>query len=342
MPRIFRRTFRRRLSQFSLGFLFLLAASGSQVFAQDIAPPTQPPTQPSAKPPAKKHSSRTPKLPPDTFILVGAGDIAGCPDSSGAEATAKLIEKIPGTVFATGDLAYESGSLKEFQTCYQRTWGRFKDRTRPSPGNHEYNGTEATGYFEYWGTRAGEPRKGYYSYDLGRWHIIALNTNCNDKALGGCDEGSPQETWLRADLAAHPNSCTLAYGHHALFSSGVFSHHAIRPQLRPLWRDLYAAHADLVIAAHEHSYERFSPQDPDGKADPENGITEIVAGTGGRSHTLLGYATPNSVVRNDNTYGVLKLTLSPEGYRFEFIPEARGTFRDSGSGTCHAAPTATQ
>jgi hypothetical protein len=326
------------LSQLVLGFLLLFATTESRAFAQATAPPTHPPPSP----PIKNHSRRVPKLPPDTFILVGAGDIAGCPDSSGAEATAKLIDKMPGTVFAAGDLAYESGSLKEFQTCYQRTWGKFKDRTRPSPGNHEYNGTEAVGYFQYWGTQAGEPRKGYYSYDLGRWHIIALNTNCNDQALGGCDEGSPQETWLREDLAAHPNSCTLAYGHHALFSSGVFSKHAIRPQLRPLWRDLYAAHADLVIAAHEHSYERFGPQDPDGHADSQNGITEIVAGTGGRSHTLLGMATANSVVRNDNTYGVLKLTLSPAGYRFEFIPEAGRIFRDSGSGTCHTSSTPAQ
>jgi hypothetical protein len=323
-----------RLVPFSFGFLLLLALIGIPAIAQV--------TTPSPQTSSKKHFKHPPKAELDTFTLVGAGDIAGCPDTSGAEATAKLLDKIPGTVFAAGDLAYESGSLREFQTCYGRTWGKFKDRTRPAPGNHEYNGTDAAGYFQYWGTQAGEPQKGYYSYDLGQWHVIVLNTNCGDRILGGCGEGSPQETWLRADLEAHPNSCKLAYGHHALFSSGVFPKHAIRPALRPLWQDLYAAHADLIIAAHEHSYERFAPQDPDGHADPQNGIPEIVVGTGGRSHTALGFETPNSVVRNADTYGVLKLTLSPGNYRWEFVPEAGRTFRDSGSGTCHTASAAAQ
>jgi len=323
-----------RVVQFGFGFLLVFGLIGIRVSAQ--VTPLSPQTS------IKKQFKHTLKAQSDTFILVGAGDIAGCPDTSGAEATAKLIDKIPGTVFAAGDLVYESGSVREFQTCYGRTWGKFKDRTRPTPGNHEYNGTEAVGYFQYWGTQAGEPQKGYYSYDLGQWHIIVLNTNCGDRTLGGCGEGSPQEIWLRADLDAHPNTCKLAYGHHALFSSGVFPKHAIQPALRPLWQDLYTAHADLIIAAHEHSYERFAPQDPDGHADPQNGIPEIVVGTGGRSHTILGFETPNSVVRNADTYGVLKLTLSPGNYRWEFVPEAGRTFRDSGSGTCHTATPAAQ
>jgi hypothetical protein len=283
----------------------------------------------------KKHPSER------TFVLVGAGDIASCKNPEGAQATAKLIEQIPGTVFADGDLAYEKGSAEEFKDCYDPAWGRFKDRTKPALGNHEYVDPTASGYFEYWGTKAGLPGKGYYSYDLGDWHIVVLNTNCDAKDLGGCAAGSPQETWLKEDLAKHPKACILAYGHHALFSSGLFKKHAVHPELKQLWEDLYAAHADLVLAGHEHSYERFAPQDPEGKANPANGIREIVAGTGGRSHDLLGFATPNSEIRNWETFGVLKLTLSPGKYTWEFIPEEGKTFHDSGSGVCHNYPTET-
>jgi hypothetical protein len=297
--------------------------------------------EPAVKRPAtpKTSSKSAKKKSSDTNTLVGAGDIVGCSDLSGAEATAKLIDAIPGTVFAAGDLAYQRGTLEEFQKCYGPTWGRFKARTRPTPGNHEYNGATATGYFRYWDGRAGELGKGYYSYDLGEWHIVVLNTNCESKELGGCAEGSPEESWLKEDLAAHPSACTLAYGHHALFSSGLFPKHAEHPELRAFWQDLYDAHADLVLAGHEHSYERFAPQNPQGDPDPEHGIREIVVGTGGRSHTPLGYAKPNSEVRDDKTYGVLKLTLSPGKYRWEFIPIPGKTFRDSGEGTCHAQPS---
>lgn len=273
-------------------------------------------------------------------VLVGAGDIASCMNLEGATATAKLLEQIPGTVFAAGDLAYESGSPYEFEHCYDPTWGRFKSRTKPALGNHEYQQGPAQGYFDYWGAQAGPRDKGYYSYELGAWHIVVLNTNCGINKLGGCGAGSPEETWLKADLAAHPHACILAYGHHALFSSGLFKSHAAHPKLKQFWEDLYAAHADLVLAGHEHSYERFAPQDPERHADPKHGIREIVAGTGGRSHDLLGFATPNSEVRNWDTYGVLKLTLAPGKYTWEFIPEEGKTFRDSGSGVCHNQPTA--
>jgi hypothetical protein len=272
------------------------------------------------------------------FVLVGAGDIASCKSPEGARATAKLIEQIPGTVFAAGDLAYESGSPDEFEFCYGPTWGKFKDRTKPALGNHEYVNPTAHGYFDYWGTQAGPRGKGYYSFDLGGWHIVALNTNCYVKSLGGCGQGSSQETWLKEDLSRHTNACIIAYGHHALFSSGIFKKHAVHPELKQLWQDLYAAHADLVLAGHEHSYERFAPQDPDGKADAQHGIREIVVGTGGRSHDLLGFATPNSEVRDWDTYGVLKLTLDAGKYTWEFIPEEGRSFRDSGSGVCHNQP----
>jgi len=281
------------------------------------------------------------RLAEQSFVLVGAGDIASCKNPEGAEATAKLIEQIPGTVFAAGDLAYEKGSAEDFKNCYDPAWGRFKDRTKPALGNHEYVDPTASGYFQYWGAQAGQAGKGYYSYDLGGWHIVVLNTNCDAKNLGGCAAGSPEETWLKEDLAKHPKACLLAYGHHALFSSGIFKRHAVHPELKQLWEDLYAAHADLVLAGHEHSYERFALQDPEGKADPANGIREIVAGTGGRNHDLLGFATPNSEIRDWDSFGVLKLTLSPGKYIWEFIPEEGKSFHDSGSGVCHNNPTET-
>jgi acid phosphatase type 7 len=282
---------------------------------------------------AKVAKSRT-----GTSVLVGAGDIAGCSSLAGAVATAKLIEKIPGTVFAAGDLAYERGTAEEFSKCYGTTWGKFKERTRPVPGNHEYNSKGGLAYFAYWGDRAGPSGKGYYSYDLGNWHVVALNTNCDAPIVGGCGAGSEQEKWLKQDLAAHPQSCIVAYGHHALFSSGLLKKHAVHPELRDLWRDLYAAHADLMLAGHEHSYERFAPQDPDGGSDAENGIREIVVGTGGRSHSPLGEPLPNSEARNADTFGVLKVTLSAEKYLWEFIPvNGENGFHDSGEGTCHVA-----
>jgi len=304
--------------------------------------PTQTQTPHAADRPKHSEAKRKKKQAQDgTFVLVGAGDIASCQSPEGARATAKLIEQTPGTVFAAGDLAYEKGSATEFKTCYDPTWGRFKERTRPALGNHEYGvpGAGAHAYFEYWGTRAGPAGKGYYSYDLGAWHIVVLNTNCGFRNVGGCDKDSQQEMWLKEDLREHPNACILAYGHHALFSSGVFKRHAVHPELLQLWADLYAAHADLVLAGHEHSYERFAPQDPEGHADPTHGIREIVVGTGGRSHDPLGFATPNSEVREWETFGVLKLTLTAGKYAWEFIPEEGKTFRDSGSGVCHNQPS---
>lgn len=305
----------------------LLLCFGKSATAQSEQPAT------SSKQDSKLASHETPQ--DRTYTLVGAGDIASCNAIEGAQATAKLIEQIPGTVFVAGDLAYEHGSASEFQNCYDATWGRFKDRTRPALGNHEYGNGTASAYFAYWGALAGPPGKGYYSYDLGVWHIVVLNTNCDAAGLGGCGAGSPQELWLRHDLGEHPNACIIAYGHHTLFSSGWLKWHAIHPELKQLWRDLYAAHADLMLVGHEHSYERFAPQDPDGRSDPEHGIREIVVGTGGRSHYPLGSAAANSEVRDTDTFGVLKLTLLPHGYTWEFIPVQGKTFRDSGAGVCH-------
>ena len=291
----------------------------------------------SAAAPASPQSaaSTKPEVGDPVTVLVGAGDIAGCQNPQGALETAKLIEKIPGTVFTLGDLAYDAVTLGQFQNCYGRSWGKFKARTRPALGNHEYRERAAAPYFQYWAGQAGPLGKGYYSYELGAWHVVVLNTNCEAVGLGGCAAGSPEDNWLRQDLAGHRDACIVAYGHHALFSSGIFRSHAVHPELKRLWEDLYAAHADLVLAGHEHSYERFAPQDPEGRADPQHGIREIVVGTGGRSHDPLGLPVPNSEKQNYDTYGVLKLTLASQGYTWQFIPEEGKTFRDSGSGVCH-------
>jgi acid phosphatase type 7 len=263
-------------------------------------------------------------------VLIGAGDIADCTDLAGAEATAKLLEANPGTVMAIGDLAYPDGTKENFE-CYDKTWGRVKSRTRPAVGNHEFHSTSATYYFQYFGPVAGDFKDGFYSYDLGAWHIIVLNSECNE--VGGCNPGSREEKWLHADLASHPAACTLAYFHKPLFSSGA--KHGNDPELRPFFQDLYDAHADLVLGGHDHDYERFAPQNPDGAADPKNGIREIVAGTGGKSHRPFAKPLPTSEVRDDTTFGVLKLMLHPTSYDWVFLPEAGKQFTDSGSGQCH-------
>jgi acid phosphatase type 7 len=265
-----------------------------------------------------------------TAVLVGAGDIADCKDLSGAEATAKLLDKIPGTVMAVGDLAYPDGTKENF-ACYDKTWGRAKSRTRPSPGNHEFHAAGATPYFSYFGPAAGDPKTGYYSYELGTWHIIVLNSECKD--VGGCEPGSAQEKWLRADLAAHPAACTLAYWHKPLFSSG--SAHGNDPTVKQLFEALYEANAEVVVTGHDHDYERFAPQTPDGVAEPVRGIREFVVGTGGKNHRPFSDAKPNSELRDATAFGVLKLTLKPGAYDWQFIPEAGKSFTDSGSGTCH-------
>jgi hypothetical protein len=263
-------------------------------------------------------------------VLIGAGDIADCTGLAGAEATAKLIEKTPGTVMAIGDLAYPDGTKENFE-CYDKTWGRFKARTRPAVGNHEFHSSAATFYFQYFGAVAGDPKDGFYSYELGAWHIVVLNSECEE--VGGCNAGSRQEKWLRADLATHPVACTLAYFHKPLFSSG--GKHGDDPEVRPLWKALYDANADIVVGGHDHDYERFAPQDPDGKPDAKRGIREFVAGTGGKNQRPFGEPHPNSEVRSVDGFGVLKLTLRADGYDWQFIPEAGKTFTDSGTGNCH-------
>lgn len=267
-------------------------------------------------------------------VFVGAGDIAVCSRIQDEE-TAKLLDNIAGTVFTLGDNAYPDGTLSQFNDCYDPSWGRHKSRTKPVPGNHDYHVSGAAGYFDYFGAAAGDRSKGYYSYDLGAWHIIALNSEIAQGA------GSVQEQWLRTDLASNPSVCTLAYWHKPRFSSGQ---HGNNTASQALWRALYEHRADVVLNGHDHTYERFAPQDPSGQADP-NGIREFVVGTGGVALYPFPTIQPNSEVRNNIAHGVLKLTLHATSYDWQFVPIAGQTFTDSGTADCvgdAGNPTATR
>ncbi|HJW91861.1 MAG TPA: metallophosphoesterase [Anaerolineales bacterium] len=267
----------------------------------------------------------------DDPVLVGAGDITSCSWSQD-EATAKLLEGIAGTVFTLGDNAYPDGTQAQFNDCYGATWGRHKARTNPSPGNHDYHVAGAAGYFTYFGAAASplDPNctsncKGYYSYDLGAWHVIVLNSEIAH------DAGSAQVQWLQADLAANRTICTLAYWHKPRFSSGL---HGNNTGINPFWQALYDFRADVVLNGHDHTYERFAPQNPSGQADPNLGIREFVVGTGGASLYSFLAIQPNSQVRNNTTWGVLKLTLHATSYDWGFVPIAGQTFTDAGSANC--------
>jgi hypothetical protein len=232
-------------------------------------------------------------------------------------------------VLALGDNQYEDGSYGRYGVSYGPTWGRVKSITRPVPGNHDYDTKDAAGYFRYFGKAAGEPQRGFYSFDVGTWHLVSLNSNCAD--IGGCDEGSLQERWLRRDLRAHPARCTLAYWHHPRFSSGRHGNH---DSVAGLWEALYEHGADVVLAGHDHDYERFAPQDPEGKLDRLRGIREFVVGTGGKSHYQFEADAANSRRRDSTSFGILELALRPKGYDWRFVP-AVGSFTDRGSARCH-------
>jgi hypothetical protein len=274
-------------------------------------------------------------------VIAAAGDIV-CESNTPTATTCRhrftadiLRTREFDAVLTLGDNQYETGALTAFRRYYNPTWGAVKSITHPSPGNHEYETPQAAGYFAYFGAAAGDRTRGYYSFNLGSWHIIALNSNCD--SVGGCDRGSPQEVWLRADLAAHQNACTLAYWHHPRFASG--SVHEGGAAMDAFWQALYEFQADVVLNGHQHNYERFAPQSPTGAIDPANGIRQFIVGTGGRSlHSFGSTPAPNSVVRHDQTFGVLKLTLHPRRYEWEFIPEAGKPFTDSGSATCVGPP----
>lgn len=255
-------------------------------------------------------------------------------------ATANLISAInPAAVVTLGDTQYYCGSLTAFYQSYDLSWGKFKPLTHPAVGNHEYltsggTGCDSTnagaaGYFNYFGSAAGLPSQGYYSYDLGTWHIVVLNSNCSQ--AGGCNSSSPQYLWLAQDLAQHPNKCTLAYWHIPLYSSGGRAN----ANTQTLYQLLYNMNADLILTGHDHTYERFAPQDANGNLDLTRGIREFVVGTGGSNHTSLASLAKNSEVFNQDTFGVLKVTLHPNSYDWQFVPEPGKTFTDSGTTFCH-------
>jgi len=281
---------------------------------------------------------------PPPVVVAAAGDIAcdsnspdfngglGTPTTCRQKYTADLLGGAS-AVFALGDNQYETGRLAQYQRSYDLSWGRFKPITRPTPGNHEYYDWEggAKGYFDYFGAAASERGKGYYSYDLGAWHIVVLNSNC--AYVNGCRVGSPQEVWLRSDLAAHRVRCTLAYWHHPRFATGRQGNYAA---YQPFWQALYEHRAEVVLAGHDHNYQRYAPLTPTGSEDRVRGIREFVVGTGGRSHEHLRSGLgAHREAGNDNTFGVLRLTLYGKRYAWKFVPEAGSTFTDSGSAACH-------
>jgi acid phosphatase type 7 len=261
--------------------------------------------------------------------LIAAGDIASCA-SNGDEQTAALVDTVPGTVAALGDLVYEDGTAQEFAQCYEPSWGRFKARTKPTTGNHEYQTGNASGYFGYWGAAAGSAAQGWYSYELGAWHVVVLNSNCS--FVGGCQTGSPQEAWLRADLASHQNRCTLGYWHHPRFSTGFFTGTS---SVGPLFQALYDANADLVLVGHAHNYQRWAPLNPAGAVDRARGMREFVVGSGGRDFHSVAPPAAGQEAANADTFGVLRLTLKGTSYDWQFMPVAGRTFTDSGSQACH-------
>jgi len=293
----------------------VVAAATAQCGKEGPASPTpnqiSPPTVVPARPPA----------PAAPHVFVGAGDIAFC--DGAAAMTASLADAAGGTVFTLGDHAYPAGTRQNFRDCYDPTWGRLKDRTRPVPGNHEYLASGGQPYFDYFGVSAGPAGLGYYSFPVGGWHAFALNSNIP------ADSGSAQAEWLRAESAATSTLCTIAYWHHPLFTSGP---NGDNPRMQELWRILYEAGADVVLSAHDHLYERFGPQDPDGRPDAGRGIRQFIAGTGGAPPYQVVTVRANSEVRI-SAHGVLKLTLMADSYQWEFIPVTG--HGDSGSGRCH-------
>jgi acid phosphatase type 7 len=277
-------------------------------------------------------------------VIAAAGDIACAPGSTTTSTKCRqtytsdlLVGAGLSGVLVLGDAQYQHGSYSGFTRSYDLSWGRVKPITFPAAGNHEYLTTGAGGYFDYFNGvnaftgPAGDRDKGYYSFDIGTWHLIALNSSDHCSAVG-CAKDSAQETWLRADLVMHPTSCTLAFWHHPRFNSG---HDGNATFMQTMFQDLYDANADVVLGGHAHDYERFAPQDPKGKLDRSRGIRQFVVGTGGAFFTPFGSRLPNSEVRNGSTYGILKLTLHPASYDWQFVPEAGKPFTDSGSDSCH-------
>ena len=267
---------------------------------------------------------------PQTVTLVGAGDIAGC-DFKADRKTARLVGKIGGTIFTLGDNVYPEGTRSQFRNCYDPTWGKYKKRTRPSVGDQDYNTPGAKPYFDYFGGRAGKPGRGYYSYDLGTWHIVALNSNCEE--VGGCEWKSAQGRWLRRDLANHRTRCTLAYFHHPLYASGT---NYDSPKVKPFWDMLYNHHAEVILSGHAHRYERFARITPSGALSSARGIRQFIVGTGAApSASQQGPNEARVQAKKVGAPGVLKLELGSGFYHWRFVPVAGRNYTDSGKARCH-------
>ena len=264
----------------------------------------------------------------DINVLVGAGNIADC-STSDSDITANILNDTPGTIFTTGNNVLGRAALIDYIKCFGQTWGKYIDRIRPSLGSSDYSTANASGYFSYFGDSAGPAGKGYYSYNLASWHIVVLNSNCDQ--VGGCDENSVQSKWLKSDLSQNKAFCTLAYWSAPLFNSAKAGDSLA---VKPFWRILYAAHADVVINGGENGYERFALQDVSGKKDNKNGIREFIVGTGGGGYALAGRISKNSEIRNYDTFGLLKLSLSDKSYNWQFLSESNSKFKDSGLGVC--------
>jgi hypothetical protein len=308
-----------------------LAPSPSTGSSPSVGPSASATSGPGSSAPSPSTSPSGPIPSPSASgdpVLVGAGDIADCglQDDS---ATASLVEGIPGNVFTAGDNAYPGGTAAKFRDCYDPTWGRFRDRTRPAAGNHDWITKGLAGYIGYFGPAAEPYGTSWYAYDLGTWHIVVLDSDCS--AVGGCGADSPQGRWLAADLKASTAPCTLAIWHQPRFSSGV---HGNDTEVAPFWRALYDAGADVVINGHDHDYERFAPQDPAGHADRARGIREFVVGTGGAALRTFPTTAANSELRLATTHGVIRLVLHQSSYEWTFLPTT-GDLTDGGLAPCH-------
>jgi hypothetical protein len=286
------------------------------------------PASPTQSTASASTSSALPSVPSSVsaapFVLVGAGDIAQCGHLDGARLTATLLDKEPGTVFTMGDDAQLNGTADEYKNCYAPTWGRQLNRTRPSPGNHDYQ-TGGGPYYDYFGSRAGPAGLGYYRYTVGAWQVYSLNSEVPS------DAGSAQADWLRKELTANPSLCTLAYWHRPRFSSGRIGNNT---DMDDLWRLLSEFGADVIVNGHDHFYERFAPQDAEGRANPRLGMREFIVGTGGAPLSGIANVQPNSEVRA-NTWGIISFTLSETSYDWRFTSAGGTGFSDSGSASCH-------
>ena len=318
-----------------LGFVFADLATGQSPFDIDLGTSSKAGKSGAAQTsaPTSRQAGSTSEQ-KATVTVLAAGDIAEC-DHQGDEATAGILAQYPhATILTLGDNAYQRGTPADFRNCYAPSWGKFKDRTQPATGNHDEETKNAQGYWDFFGSRGGPYDEYYYSYDLGAWHMVVLNSDC--WRVGGCDPTDPQVEWLFADLQSHRNRCTLAYWHRPPFTSGRYGLPKDTDRVMPLWQTLYNEGVDVLLVGHDHDYERFVPMDSTGHPDPSKGVREFVVGTGGGNlRPFENPPLPTTAARSFSTWGVLRLSLAPGKYAWRFLPVTPGGFTDSGTGACH-------